>query len=126
MDSSELGIVTLKALALAVIADFFGLYSGAFMIAFIAAMMRVFYGSENCFDEEECKLCCRLWLFARYFSMSLGVSMLFVHIGLWQTWPEQKTIVLSGVAAFLGREIVGAAIELVPSALRQWLATKLR
>lgn len=75
------------------------IYFGAFAIAFISAFTRVVYEAECKTDHFTCfkKL-------IRYFILSLGLAMLFVHIGFMYTWSKDTTIVISSVFAFMSEE----------------------
>lgn len=85
-----------KTSAMAVTMTTFGIYEGAAIIAFIAALSRSAYTHE--------KLTVRL--FGRFFTMSLSITMLIVHIGLLNDWGEDQVIIVSGVTAFLCREVL--------------------
>ncbi len=75
------------------------IYFGAFAIAFISAFTRIVY-------EAECKenhLSC-LKKLLRYFVLSFGLAMLFVHVGFIYKWSQDTTIVVSAIFAFMSEE----------------------
>ena len=91
----ETALTAIKASIMAAIMNTFGLYTGAALISAVAALARIAYSPENP----------SIKLFGRFFAMSLGLTMIMVHIGNLRGWDNQTVIVVSGVAAFLCREV---------------------
>lgn len=89
-------LTALKASAMAAVMQTFGLYAGAILIAFIAAMARLAYSYERASVNT----------FVRFFVMSLSVAMLMVHVGELRGWTTPEVIVISGPAAFLSQEML--------------------
>lgn len=75
------------------------IYFGAFAIAFISAFTRIVYEAECRNGPASCSK-----KFFRYFILSLGLAMLFVHVGLINKWSQDTTIVVSAVFAFMSEE----------------------
>ena len=90
----------LKSFIMAAVMTTFGLYQGAALIAFIAALSRVAYTSEQTSFR----------LFGRFFIMSLSITMLMVHIGKLSGWSDDVVIIFSGITAFLCREFLEAIV----------------
>lgn len=93
---SETILTAAKSLIMAAFVTTFGIYTSAALIALIAAITRIAYTSDKI----------SLKLFSRFFTMSLAITMLMVHIGQLQGWSNDLTIVVSGVTAFLCREVL--------------------
>ncbi len=74
----------------------FGLYSGATLIAICAAIARLAYSREPA----------TLKTFWKFLGMSLPLTMLMVHIGKQQELDGESVIILSGVIAFMSREVL--------------------
>lgn len=111
---TETLLTGIKAAIMAAIMQTFGLYAGAFLIALIAALARLAYTAEQPSFN----------LFGRFFTMSLALTMLMVHVGQLQNWETQLTIVVSGVAAFLCREIFQVVMDSKDSIIRRLLGVK--
>ncbi len=79
----------------------FGIYQGAALIALIAALSRLAYTA----DQPTFRL------FGRFFIMSLSLTMLVVHIGLLEKWDNNLVVIVSGVSAFLCREVLEVLIS---------------
>lgn len=100
----ETAFASIKTLLLAIILTPFGLYTGAtfgiytgaITIAMVAALSRLAYTKE--------KLSCRL--FFSFYTMSLSITLIFVHVGKLNGWGMDTTIIISGVSAFLGKEFL--------------------
>lgn len=108
---TETILTGVKAALMAVIMQTFGLYAGATLIALVAALARLAYTAEQPSFN----------LFSRFFIMSLALTMLMVHVGQLQNWGTQLTIVISGVVAFLCREILQAVMASKDSIIRRLL-----
>lgn len=91
----------LKALGIAAILTELGLYKGAAIIAFIAAASRLSYTAEKA----------TFWLFGRFFFMSLSITMLMVHIGKANEFSNDIVIIISGITAFLCREVLELVVK---------------
>ncbi len=93
---TESWITAISSMAMAAIVTTFGPYSGASIIAIVAALSRLAYSREKV----------TLLLFGRFFAMSLSITMIMVHLGKLEGWENELVIVVSGVAAFLAREVL--------------------
>lgn len=100
--------------------NFTGLYAGAIFIAVVAALVRIFYMDERPIDGKN-----YFFTLTRYFFMSLGITLLMVHVGLAQGWSPDQTIIISGASAFLSYEIITVVIEIFPRLLKRWLTDKI-
>ena len=114
---------TLKGVLIAVIATAFDLYTGAMMIAIIASITRMFYEEDGC-RNKPCVWCCKTSMFFKNLGISLGVTLLLVHVGLMYKWDQQQTIVISGIAAFMGKELIDILMSTVPAIVRRYLYSK--
>lgn len=101
MSHIESIIIALKAAIMAAIMQTFGIYSGATLIAFVAAACRLAYSKEPA----------SIKYFWRFFVMSLSLTMLMVHIGKWRGFDPEAVIIISGVAAFMAREALELALH---------------
>lgn len=115
--------VTLKGVLIAVIATAFDLYTGAIMIAIIASVTRMFYEEDGC-RTQNCIWCCKLSMLLKNLGISLGVTLLLVHVGLMYNWDQQQTIVISGIAAFMGKELIDILMSVAPTMFRKYLLPK--
>jgi len=104
-------VTAVKAALMTAIMQTVGLYAGAILIALIAALARLAYTAEKA----------SLNLFGRFFIMSLSLTMLLVHVGELQGWDKQLTIIISGVSAFLCREILETLINSKSSLVQKLL-----
>lgn len=93
---SETILTAIKSLIMAAFVTTFGIYTSAAFIALIAAITRIAYTSDKA----------SLKLFGRFFIMSLAITMMMVHIGQLQGWSNDMTIIVSGITAFLCREVL--------------------
>lgn len=75
------------------------IYVGAFAIAAMSALTRVIFEADCQNSHPQCFL-----KVFRYFLMSLALAMVFVHIGLWQAWNKDATVVVSSIFAFMSEE----------------------
>lgn len=82
------------------------IYVGAFAIALMSALTRAIFESDCGADHSRC-----MSKVFRYFLMSLALAMLFVHIGLWQEWNRDATIVISSIFAFMSEETMRFVIR---------------
>ena len=98
---TEQVIALVKSIAIAATMVSFGIYQGAAIIAVIAAMSRLAYTTEKASFS----------LFGRFFVMSLSITMLMVHVGLWREWDAEFVIIVSGISSFLCREMLEAIVE---------------
>jgi hypothetical protein len=73
-------------------------YFGAVVIAVMASTTRVAFECDCAASNS----CLRMW--ARYFFMSVGLCMLFVHIGAIAAWNTDTTIVVAGGFACFAEE----------------------
>jgi hypothetical protein len=108
----------IKTIFFALVANILGIYAGAFIIAFIASIVRMFYGVPEL--KQTTKTRHYSYIFLRYFFMALGITMLLVHIGLINNWSVDKTIIISGAAAFLSFEIITLFSSLFLTAAKKW------
>lgn len=99
-------LIPIKAAIAAAIMSVVGLYAGAFIIALLAAFVRMAYRAEdscsshfNCFSD-----------LMRYFIMNLGITMLIVHIGIYMQYSRDLIIIISSIAAFLSREALDTVV----------------
>ena len=79
----------------------FGIYTGAITIAMIASLARLAYTKEKA----------SLRLFSTFYIISLSITLLMVHVGLLREWDTNTTIILSGLAAFLGKDLLDILIS---------------
>lgn len=93
-------IALVKSLAMAATMATFGIYHGAVFIAIFAALSRLAYTHEKS----------SLKLFGRFFVMSLSLTMMLVHVGQISGWSSDIVIVVSGVVAFLCREVLESIV----------------
>lgn len=89
-------IALAKTLLMAFMMVEFGIYEGAVLIALIAAFSRMAYTPENPTPG----------LFSRFFVMSLSITMIMVHVGLYFHWERDPLVIISGVSAFLSKELL--------------------
>ena len=75
-------------------------YYGAVFIALIASVSRLSYGVNAASFS--------VWV--RYFVMSLSITMLIVHIGHYHQLDKEFIIIISGVSAFMSKEILHTII----------------
>jgi len=92
----EIGTASIRASLMVAILHTFSLYNGASLIALIAALARLAY------TKETISFC----LFGRFFTMSIAITMLVVHIGKAHDWDGELVIIVSGFCAFLCRELL--------------------
>lgn len=83
-----------------------GIYIGAVMIALIASISRLAYMAEE-LPRTPCNV---VRLFIRLYTMSLGLTLLMVHVGIEYNFSENLTIIYSSMAAFLSEEIYSLII----------------
>lgn len=91
----------LKSAVMAIVMQTFGVYSGATLIAIIAAAARLAYSKEPA----------SIKIFGKFFIMSLSLTMIMVHIGKQQGFDHETIIIVSGVAAFMAREVLEMVIN---------------
>ncbi len=105
----------LRAFVVSITMLTFGIYTGAIIIALIAALCRLAY-TEN-------KL--SIALFGKFFIMSACLTMLIVHIGNIQKWSNDLVVIVSGVVAFLAREVLVTLVNVSKPLMNKW-ARKLK
>lgn len=91
------------------------IYVGAVAIALMSAVTRVIFEDDGN-EGSRAKRAPRVF---RYFLMSLGLAMLFVHIGLWQKWNKDMTIVISSMFAFMSEETMRFVVSSWTATLRK-------
>lgn len=96
MSHVESILLAFKAAFMAAIMQSFGVYSGATLIAIVAAAARLAYSKEQA----------SIKFFWKFFVMSLSLTMIMVHIGKQQGFDRETIIIISGVAAFMAREVL--------------------
>lgn len=109
----------LNTVLISAIINVTGLYAGAITIAFIAATVRLFYSVKDFNGIGK-----YFFTFLRYFFMSLGITLLMVHIGLIRGWSADETIIISGASAFLSLEIITIFVDIGPKIFLKWLENK--
>ncbi|MBE0469611.1 MAG: hypothetical protein IBX55_08925 [Methyloprofundus sp.] len=105
-------LALIKSIAVSAMLVSLGIYQGAAVIAIVAALSRLAYT-----DEQS-----SVALFSRFFVMSLSISMLMVHVGLWLDLDKELLIVISGISAFLCREVLEVIISSKDILLKKLLA----
>jgi len=94
-------IIAIKSALMAAVMQSFGVYSGATLIALIAALARLSYSKDTASFS----------FFGKFFMMSLSITMIMVHVGKQQGLDRETVIIISGVAAFMAREVLELVVH---------------
>ncbi len=94
----------LKVAATIAMAATTNIYVGAIGIACISSISRVAFEAGTTAIKDNPLNC--ISKIGRYFILSLALAMLFVHVGIWQAWSKDMTIVVASIFAFMSEETI--------------------
>jgi hypothetical protein len=97
-------LVPIQLAIVAGVSSFYGTYAGALAIALIAATMRSVYGVDKTRSG-----------FFNNLVLSTGMAMLMVHVSRIRGWDVDVSTILTGIAAFLSKELLDILVKELPS-----------